>query len=253
MTPRLGRIPYLNTEPFFADDEVRANAVVEVPSRMIDLARLGAVDIAPLPVVAAFDHPDLFHPVGGLGIAAAGAARSVLLRSRVPIDQLSGASIGVIDETATSVRLLKVLLQFRFDISRTTFVALDQPADAILLIGDKALLSRRDLHTHPHELDLAAEWRAWTGLPFVFASWMAHRDVPPDACDAALDYFNANLDTNLADSSAIHRRRSDLGLSAKAVATYLRTFCYRFDDAAWAGLERFQELDARLTAVERVA
>lgn len=253
MTPRLGRIPYLNTEPFFADDEVRAGSVVEVPSRMIDLARLGAVDIAPLPVVAAFDHPDRFRPVGGLGIAAVGAARSVFLRSTVPIEDLAGSCIGVIDETATSVRLLKVLLQFRFDISRATFVGLDQPADAILLIGDKALLRSRNPHTHPYELDLAAEWHAWTGLPFVFASWMAHRDVPPAAAAAAANYFITNLDQNLADPSAIHRRRPDLGLSADAVATYLRTFCYRFDDSAWAGLERFQELDAGLTAVERVA
>ena len=253
MTPRLGRIPYLNTEPFFADDEVRANAVVEVPSRMVDLARLGAVDIAPLPVVASFDHPDAFRPVGGLGIAAAGAARSVFLRSTVPVERLAGSCIGVIDETATSVRLLKVLLQFRFDIGHATFVGLDQPADAALLIGDKALLQPRNPHTHPYELDLAAEWHAWTGLPFVFASWMAHRDAPPDACAAAADYFNANLDRNLADTAAIHRRRPDLGLTADAVATYLRTFCYRFDDSAWAGLDHFQELDARLTAVERVA
>ena len=253
MTPRLGRIPYLNTEPFFADDEVRAEAVVEVPSRMIDLARLGAVDIAPLPVVAAFDHPDLFRTVGGLGIAASGAARSVLLRSRLPVDQLSGARIGVIDETATSVRLLKVLLQFGFDIGRTTLVALDQPADAVLLIGDRALLEPRNLQTHPYQLDLAAEWHAWTGLPFVFAAWMAHRDVTPDACEVALGYFNANLDRNLANPSVIHRRRPDLDLSANAVATYLQTFLYRFDDSAWAGLERFQELDARLIAVERVA
>lgn len=253
MTPKLGRIPYLNTEPFFADDQVRANAVVEVPSRMIDLARLGAVDIAPLPVVAAFDYPDRFRPVGGLGIAAAGAARSVFLRSTVPVEDLSDARIGVIDETATSVRLLKVLLQFRFQVSHATFVGLDQPADAVLLIGDKALLQSRNPHTHPYELDLAAEWHAWTGLPFVFASWMAHRDTPPDACDATVDYFNANLDTNLSDPTAIHRRRPDLGLTADAVATYLRTFRYRFDDSAWAGLDRFQELDARLTAVERVA
>ena len=253
MTPRLGRIPYLNTEPFFDDDEVRANAVVEVPSRMIDLARLGAVDIAPLPVVAAFDHPDVFRPVGGLGIAAAGAAHSVFLRSTVPAEDLSGSSIGVIDETATSVRLLKVLLQFHLDVTHTTFVGLDQPADAILLIGDKALLRSRNLRTHPYELDLAAEWHDWTGLPFVFAAWMTRRDVPPDGCTGALDYFNANLDANLADPSAIHRRRPDLGLSADAVATYLRTFRYRFDDSAWAGLDHFQELDARLTAVERVA
>ena len=253
MTPRLGRIPYLNTEPFFADDEVRAGAVVEVPSRMIDIARLGGVDIAPLPVVAAFDHPDLFRTVGGLGIAAAGAARSVLLYSQVPIERLSGARIGVIEETATSVRLLKVLLQFHFDVSRTSFVGLDRPAGAVLLIGDKALLKPRNLHTHPYELDLAAEWHAWTGLPFVFASWMARRNIVPAACEAALDYLGANLDINLSDPSAIHRRRADLGLSAEAVATYLRTFRYRFDDSAWAGLERFQELDARLTAVERVA
>lgn len=253
MTPKLGRIPYLNTEPFFADDEVRADAVVEVPSRMIDLARLGAVDIAPLPVVAAFDHPGRFRTIGGLGIAAAGAARSVLLRSRLPIDQLSGACIGVIDETATSVRLLRVLLQFHFEVNHATFVGLDQPADAALLIGDKALLQSRNLHTHPYELDLAADWHAWTGLPFVFASWMAHRDVTPGTSDAAVDYFHANLDSNLADPSAIHRRRPDLALSADAVATYVRTFLYRFDDSAWAGLERFQELDARLTALERVA
>ena len=253
MTPRLGRIPYLNTEPFFADDEVRAAAVVEVPRGMIDVARRGAVDLAPLPVVAAFDHPDLFRSVGSLGIAAAGAARSVLLHSRVPVERLAGACIGVIDDTATSVRLLRVLLQFRFDIGRSTFTGLNHTADAVLLIGDRALLERRDPRIFPYELDLAAEWHAWTGLPFVFASWMARRGIELGACDAALEYLNLNLERNLADPDVIHRRRPDLGLSASVVATYLRTFLYRFDDRAWAGLERFRELDARLTAVERVA
>ena len=253
MTPRLGRIPYLNTEPFFADDEIRAGAVVEVPRRMIDIARAGAVDLAPLPVVAAFDYPDLFQPVGDFGIAAAGAARSVLLRSRVPVERLAGACIGVIDETATSVRLLKVLLQYRFGIGRTTLTGLDQAGEAVLLIGDRALLDRRDPQVFPYELDLAAEWHAWTGLPFVFASWMARRGMAPGACDEALDYFDANLDRNLADPGGIHQRRLDLGLSAGAVATYLRTFLYKFDDSAWAGLERFRELDARINTVERVA
>ena len=253
MTPRLGRIPYLNTEPFFADDNVRDEAVVQVPSRMIDIARLGSVDIAPLPVVAAFDHPDIFRTVGGLGIATAGAAHSVLLRSRIPIERLSGACIGVIDETATSVRLLKVLLQFRFDVSQITFVGLDRAAEAVLLIGDRALLERRNLRDQPYELDLAAEWHVWTGLPFVFASWMTRFDVAPEACDAVLDYLNTNLDSNLSDPSVIQRRRPDLRLSANAVAAYLQTFLYRFDESAWAGLERFRELDARLNAVECVA
>ncbi len=253
MTPRLGRIPYLNTEPFFADDAVRAQAVPEAPSRMIELARRGVVDLAPLPVVAAFDHPDAFRAVGALGIAATGAARSVLLRSEVPVERLSGARIGIIDETATSVRLLKVLLDLRFDVGQVTFTSLARAGRAKLIIGDQALLARRGAPELPYELDLAAAWNAWTGLPFAFACWMARRAVASEAWDAAGGYFEQNLDRNLADPSGIHRRRPDLGLTADEVAAYLRTFQYRFDDRIWAGLERFRELDARVNAAERVA
>ena len=69
MTLRIGRIPYLNTEPFFADDRVREEAVASVPRRMVDLALRGEVDLAPLPVVAAFDHPEMFAPIGEIGRA----------------------------------------------------------------------------------------------------------------------------------------------------------------------------------------
>ena len=53
----------------------------------------------------------------------------------------------------------------------------DDPAQARLLIGDKVVCE--EPAGFPHQLDLGAEWKALTGLPFVFATWMA-RSATPD-------------------------------------------------------------------------
>ena len=127
MLPSLGRIPYLNTEPFFGDDPVRAEARTATPRAMIDLVRGGQVDVAPLPIVAAFDHPDLFVPVGDMGIATQADAKSVLLFSQAPPADLGGRCIGVIDDTATSARLLSVLLQRHYAVGGYRLVPLDAP------------------------------------------------------------------------------------------------------------------------------
>lgn len=253
MTLRIGRIPYLNTEPFFADDQVREDAVASVPRHMVDLALRGEVDLAPLPVVAAFDHPEMFTPIGDMGIATIGAARSVLLLSRTPVAALRAARIGVIDETATSVRLLKILLRLRYDIDHFVLVGLDEKPDALLLIGDRALVGRPDPQFYPHVLDLAAEWYAWTGRPFVFACWMVRRGVEPSHCTEIVDCFESNLTRNLADPTIIYSRRQDLELSQGEVETYIRTFTYRFDEKIWDGFEHFKELDMRISSIETEA
>ena len=248
----VGRIPYLNTEPFFDEDEMRANAVVAAPRRMLELALDGRVDLAPLPAVAAFDHPDMFASAGDLGIAAKAAAQSVLLIARVAPEDLNGRRIGVIGETATSSRLLKVLLRLRFGVTTARFEPLSADADAQLLIGDRAL-DRKPAPGFEHVLDLAAEWRAWTGLPFVFAFWMARRGVPREPVAQAMDYFAAALDRNLAAPERLHSRRAELGLTPAEVAAYLRAITYRFNDHVWAGLQHFRELDSRVNAEESAA
>ena len=253
VTPRLGRIPYLNTEPFFGDDQVRASAVAEVPRRMIELALAGAVDIAPLPAVAQFDHPRAFRPVGEMGIATRSDARSVLLLSRVPIDRLGGRPIGVIDDTATSVRLLKVLLHLRYDVTAFRLQSLDLDGDAMLLIGDRALQARSERLEFPHVVDLAAAWHEWTALPFVFAFWMARREVGPAETEEAVAYLEESLERNRHDLGALGERHAELGLSPAEAAGYLRKFEYRFTPQVWDGLERFRELDGRVTALENAA
>ncbi len=253
LTPRLGRIPYLNTEPFFGDDEIRANAIAEVPRRMIELALDGAVDIAPLPSVAQFDHPHAFRRAGEMGIATRSDARSVLLLSRVPIDRLGGRPIGVIDDTATSVRLLRVLLRLRYDVTAFRFQSLDLEGDAMLLIGDRALQARTDRLGFPYVVDLAAAWHEWTALPFVFAYWMARQEVSLAAANEAVAYLEENLERNQRNLGALGERHPKLGLSPDEVADYLRKFEYRFAPQVWDGLEHFRELDGRVTALENAA
>lgn len=247
MLPSLGRIPYLNTEPFFGDDPVRAEARTATPRAMIDLVRGGQVDVAPLPIVAAFDHPDLFVPVGDMGIATQADAKSVLLFSQVPPTDLDGRTIGVIDDTATSARLLSVLLQRYYAVGGYRLAPLDVPADAVLLIGDRALLQSLDDSRYPHVTDLAAAWHEWTGLPFVFAAWMQRAGVAPANVAAAVDYLDRQLTINLEDLGALAARRPDRGLDAVAVRRYLQTFEYRFGPRAWAAVDRFRELDAQVS------
>lgn len=247
MKPRIGRIPYLNTEPFFGDDAVRAESSVASPREMLSLAVRREVDIAPLPVVAEFDYPGRFAPIGAFGIASFGPARSVILKSRVKVEKLAGCEIGIIDDTATSVRLLRVLLNhWNGAKSQTRFGSIGAGNDAVLLIGDEALRNVRPSDEYPVVVDLANEWKKATGLPFVFARWYAANDVSEADRERVAGYFDRNLTSNLSNPSAIHRRRADSGLSLEQTGSYIRNFVYRLGDAELEGLRRFREWDSEL-------
>ena len=247
MKTRIGRIPYLNTEPFFGDDTVRVDSSVASPREMLSLAVRREVDIAPLPVVAEFDYPGRFAPIGNFGIASFGPARSVILKSRVKVEKLAGCEIGIIDDTATSVRLLRVLLNHWNGAKlQTRFGSIAANSDAVLLIGDEALRNMRPSDEYPVVVDLAEEWKKATGLPFVFARWYAANDVSEADRESVAGYFDRNLTSNLSDPSTIHRRRIDSMLTLEQTGSYIRNFVYRLGDVELAGLRRFRELDAEL-------
>ena len=92
---------------------------------------------------------------------------------------LHGRNIGVTDGTATSVRLLELLLEKKYGV-KAHFKRLHGGVndlsgfDAVLLIGDEAL-QRKKTGLDGFELvfDLAKEWYDWQKLPFVFAVWAA--------------------------------------------------------------------------------
>jgi len=182
-TIRIGAVSYLNTKPLIRGLERDAQAEgidlsVDVPSALGRSLAAGLLDVALLPVIE-LGRIGATELVPGLAITTRGAARSVLLLTRVPLGDVR--SVALDGESRTSNVLTQVLFAEKWR-TRPRFepgpADLDQALDrfdAVVRIGDKALFE-----PHPPGVvarDLGQEWTEATGLPFVFAVWAARPGV----------------------------------------------------------------------------
>ena len=194
MTIKVGRVPYLNCEPFYFDMERRGIELYDmVPSALAPAAEKGEIDAGPVPLVDCFRLEDHFRYLAGFCIAAVSKAGSILLHSKQPIQELSGARIGITGETSNSFRLLQVLLAQKYQVQPEAYVTLEDPYDAFLLIGDQGLRRRRGVRDYPHKYDLGEEWHQWTGLPLVLARWIARKDMDPNDANLLQDTLYVGL------------------------------------------------------------
>ena len=228
MKIRVGRIPYLNSEPFYyglVRDDIEL--IHLVPSALSQAAERGDIDAGPVPVVDCFRLEDRFTQLGQFCSATMVKARSIRFYSKRPIEELQGATVAVTGETSTSRRLLDVLLTRRYDVTPGCYVSLDEPNDGFLLIGDGALRRRYGVPSYPYRYDLGEEWHRWTGLPFVFALWMVRNDVSPELAAHLENVLYGCIDEGLDHVDDISRMRADVRMSPKEVAEYYRGFRYR--------------------------
>lgn len=240
---RVGRISYLNVEPFFHAFPWPLAAALP-PRALGEAVAEGRLDAGPLPLA---DGIRLEGVVSLLpfGIATRERAQSVFLFASRPPAELGGARIAVTGETATSVRLLRILLAFRDEVARPELVPVDAAADAVLLIGDAALRARHGAWPHPLCFDLGEEWTRWTGLPCVFAAWAVRRDAGPQARAALSGVLDRALEAGLRDLPAIARARRDVGewgLTEAEVVSYLRGFVYRIGPDEEKAIAEFRRL-----------
>lgn len=224
---RIATVPYLNAVPLvrgLSDLASRAGSEIELlpipPSRIAGLLRRGEADAGLVPVI---ELPGLGNPavVRGLGIASRRRARSVLLVTRGPLESVRRVALDA--SSRTSAALVRLLLARR-GLREVEFVerAPDWPAmldgaDAALVIGDPALTA--DLAGF-QAIDLATEWFAATGLPFVFAVWAVRDGVRlPDGGSV----FHEALRRGEEEIDAIADEASGrLGRPAEDLASYLR-------------------------------
>ena len=145
MAINVGWVPYLSCEPIYFDMKRRGLDLIPlVPSTM-----------------------------------AAAAQKGQILNSTLPIQELSGARIGVSEEAATAPKLLQVLLTQKYGAEPAAFVSPQDSTEALLHIGNQALRYRGGMRGFAHRYDLGSEWHDWTGLPFVFSRWMVRKDLEP--------------------------------------------------------------------------
>src|SRR5947209_9190275 len=108
---RVSAISFLNTAPLMWDFDhgpLRREYEVDytLPSVCAEMLSAGTADIGIIPVAAYGSIPDLVV-IPDVAIAARGAVRSILLISKVPLEQIK--SVAVDTSSRTSVALLQVL------------------------------------------------------------------------------------------------------------------------------------------------
>lgn len=191
---RIGEINYLNCTPLFTT--LRSNYpesdykyVGGHPSELNAKLRGGEIDLCPSSSIEYAHNPDLYRIMPDLSISSKGPVRSVLLFSRLPIDSLDGASIGLTCESETSVILLKILLSLKYSFANSYSrvevhdQSLSIQHDALLLIGDGALMAA-SRESGGFIYDLGELWYEFTGRPFVFALWLLREDAYMKSAEA---------------------------------------------------------------------
>ena len=261
---RLGVIDYLNVRPVYdwllrrermEGGLLGVETVAGVPAEMNRALLAGRVDISNVSSFAFGLHAREWLLVPHLSVAAHGRVDSVLLFSwREDWRALDGASIALTSDSATSVELVRLLCEQRYGVRpRYVTTAPDLDAmlaehDAALLIGDRALVERH-AHRHvagrgqPYIFDLAAEWQAWTGLPFVFAVWAARADQAVALrTSGVVGLLRASTRHGLASIERVaDEYASRLGLSRDGCAEYLRLLDYALTPQDIEGLRAFLE------------
>jgi len=167
---RISVVDFLNARPLtwgLLQDPPPGVAVSrDLPSVCAAKLASGEADVGLIPSIEYQRIPGL-KVVPGLGIAASSEVRSVLLVSDVSREKIR--SVELDPASRTSAALTRILLRRVYGVNpeyRET--GSGSHADARLIIGDPALKTRLNGHV---VLDLAAEWRAFSGHPFVFAFW----------------------------------------------------------------------------------
>ncbi|HBH53685.1 MAG TPA: hypothetical protein DDY91_17505 [Planctomycetaceae bacterium] len=249
---RIGAVTYLNSKPLvesLAELAPHADLRLDFPSRLADQLRQGAIDVGLVPSVATLLNPG-YEIVSDACVATRGPVLSVKMYSRVPAGQIRRLSLD--EGSRTSAMLVRILLAERHGI----FPAIEKlpldcslessSADAILLIGDRAILPPAE--SFEVTWDLGEEWTRMTGLPFVFALWASRRGEDLQGLEDAL--CNAR-DLGVERLEAIARREAPLlGLSEQLTLDYLRdNLYYHLGEAERRGLARFQQLAVKYDLV----
>lgn len=256
MTLRIGRIPYINCYPVYGAVDrgivkLDAELVSGVPTDLNRRMSRGELDISVVSAVEYARDSARYLLLPDLAISCDGPVRSVMLFSSRPAPELTGCKVLVSRSSMTSVALLELLFE---DVWRASplFVAGDaeladvtrgesDEADARLVIGDAALVLQSESFTrYPFAYDLGAEWKAWTGQPFVFAVWVARRETPVAAALSAHSALIASRDWGLENIPLLAGQAHDAtGVSKAECEQYLSGLDYGLSYPHLAGLTEF--------------
>lgn len=175
---------YLNTKPLLYG--IKRHPIIneielieDYPSKIAQMLIDDEVDVGLIPIAATLRLKD-WHLVTDYCIGCDGPVASVCIFSEVPMEQVEKIYLDY--QSRTSVNLAKVLLMefWKKDVELIDATGEDfrdriQGTTAGVVIGDRALEQRLK---SKYSYDLGEAWKMHTGLPFVFAAWIANKELP---------------------------------------------------------------------------
>lgn len=241
MQYKISVVSYLNTIPFIfglkqSGLDKRLDISLDIPSACADKLLSNKVDIGLVPIIV-LKRMQNAHIISDFCIGADGAVDTVCLFSDVPVDQIK--SIFLDYQSKTSVELLKILLKEYWDISPKLLVAnINYEADikggtAGLIIGDRAFKYQNKF---AYVYDLSTIWKIHTRLPFVFAAWIANKEI--DKCFQ--NEFNKALSFGVGDIEKAIDSATDIYSHCKNPTDYLNDkISYKLDENKRKGMKVF--------------
>lgn len=247
MAITVGRVADLNFEPFYIDMERRGIVLRDVSLKdMPQALRDGEVDAGPVSLVDSFALEDVSVPVAGFCLSASNRAGSNLLYSKKPMEELSGATIAAATNDSTTRKLFQVLLAQNYKGNADSFVAMPGEHDAFVISGDDALRRRRGARGYGHRYDLGEEWHAMTGLPFVFARWMARKEMSADEMLLVEDTLYVGLEDGVDSLFHLSEPKDYLLMMARDIVDYIIGYRYFVGLSERKSIELFKEYLAEL-------
>ena len=240
-------VNYWNTRPFIHGMNLnglkgKIEIQLEVPAVCGKLFFEKTVDFALLPVGALVKNNHCV--MTDYCIGAENEVYTVALFSPSKMEAIK--KIYLDDESMTSVLLCQILckhhwnIEVVFESKKIMNVKELTPEEAILVIGDKCL-SFQDKY---QKWDLAIAWKEYTGLPFVFAVWVAQNET----IKAALhDPLNESFQLGLEDIDLIikecHQETPEFPFSKY----FKENISYSYDEQKRKGMAKFLHLAQNFT------
>lgn len=262
---RIGKIAYTNLFPIFYMLEKGNLSEYEIiegfPSTLNRMLRNGEIDISPSSSIEYLRYPDKYTIIKDHSISSKGPIRSIFLFSRWPIEGLNGKTILTSSQSETSVALLDIILKkfYKIECSLQPINGLSDllsnEKEAFLLIGDDALKAKKTIHDM-YVYDLGEVWYKHTGLPFIFALWIARKECwkeNAEFCgkfvydlDRAKESAMNNLNEIAQELKLLLLNRHLLVVSEEELVFYWKGISYDFGDEHRKGLELFRKYSAEL-------
>lgn len=238
-------VSYLNAKPFVLG--LQSEAILKSTQLLLDhpaecarklISKEADIGLVPIAMIEQIPGAKI---ISDYCIAADGEVASVLLMSNVPLAEIR--SVIMDHESRTSVLLAQILAHFYWKINPEWLNEKNIDLNnlganmAAVVIGDRALLMRNN---YAYVYDLAFEWKKFTGLPFVFACWVAN--IPID--ENYLSVFNAALKSGLDNRNKVYE---SLPAGNYDVRKYLtENIQYILDDKKRKGMKKFLSLSKQI-------